>query len=538
MNGYSLANLHINFCEDGIVNNFSRNTETEICLAPVPMADALEKSRENISVQFHVLPLSNWGSISSSIYKNKYEHLYGPNYLASEAVFSGNAFDTFFFSEGVIQESESLAANLFGAKNAFFVTTGTTVSNQIALNALIGQNSRILVDRNCHQSIHFALHAMKVPIDYISSVYECALTGRCWWSLEDLIEKAWHAQQADKPYDVLVINGQSYDGIRYNISEILLALDGRGVNIQNLLVDEAWASSAYFHEEMKTSTAMHAAQKFSTHLNINIVATHSVHKSMSSLRQASMILCYGSAALVEQMKLSRFKLHTTSPNYPILVSIDLARAQMSDEGASIMRRCEMLANRLQDAVESDSHLSMFSVNSTSLPASVRSYVTLDPTKVSVNVSRLSRSPSELKELLHRKYGIWVNRCTSCSILLNIHIGISEQGLDQLLEALRQIQRDELTQQVPEATTSHRVPKSIIIHRSPDVPTTFPDDRITPATQQSIQSLEATSPYAISEHFIIPYPPGVPIVFPGEPITPIVQQRIQSAKHDNANVFTI
>jgi arginine/lysine/ornithine decarboxylase len=462
------------------------------------MADALLAMRENIPVQFQSLPLSGGASVRDSAYTSKYELLYGRNYLASEALFAGAAFDTFFFPDRVIKESEILAAKAFGAKHAMFVTTGTTVSNQIAINALIAPNARVIADRNCHQSVHFALHTMKARVDYFETKNECVITGRGWWSLDELIERAWRAQEADAAYDLLVINGQSYDGVMYSIPDIVRALNDRGVRIKNLLVDEAWGSAAYFHEEMRTRSAMRAAQEFADKLDMNIVATHSVHKSMSSLRQASMILCHGADELAERLKFSRFKIHTTSPSYPILVSIDLARAQMSDDGAAIMHRCEALADRLRGSIESDSGLSLFSINTTHVPEAVQSYVALDPTKVSINVSQLSCPPPELKQRLYREYGIWVNRCTTSSILFNIHIGINDEAIANILNALRDIQRTELAR----------------------------------------QEQGDSGGYPLSEHFVISYPPGVPIVVPGEPVTPAITARIQAARHAGANVFTI
>ncbi len=284
----------------------------------------------------------------------------------------------------------------------------------------------------------------------------------------------------------------------YSIPDIVSALKERGVRIKNLLVDEAWGSAAYFHEDMKTRTAMCAAGKFADELDMNIVATHSVHKSMSCLRQASMILCHGEEELVERLRLSRYKIHTTSPSYPILVSIDLARAQMSDEGAAIMHRCEVLADCLRTSIESDPDLSLFSINTTHVPKAVLSYVALDPTKVSINVSQLLCPPTELKQRLYREYGIWVNRCTTSSILFNIHIGINYEEIANILDALRDIQCLELARQKKGGGGLH----------------------------------------PLSENFVISYPPGIPIVMPGEPLTPAITARIQAARHSGANVFTI
>jgi arginine/lysine/ornithine decarboxylase len=466
-------------------------------LAATPMADALLAMRENIPVQFQSLPLSGGASVRHSAHANKYEALFGKNYLASEALFAGAAFDTFFFPERVIKQSEVLAANAFGAKHALFVTTGTTVSNQIAINALIGAGTRVIVDRSCHQSVHFALHTVKAQVDYFETTNEYDITGRGWWSIDLLLTLMLQAQEAGNPYELLVLNGQSYDGVMYNISAIVETLHRHGVRLKNLLVDEAWGSAAYFHPEMQLRSAMHAARQWADELGMNIVATHSVHKSMSSLRQASMILCHGEEALVERMQYARFKIHTTSPNYPILVSIDLARAQMSDDGATIMQGCITLADQLRSSIESDPDFSLLTINTTHIPELARSYVGLDQTKVSINVSRLSATPPEIKQRLFQEFGIWVNRCTTSSILFNIHIGIDAAAIDRILAALRMMVREEIDKQAP-----------------------------------------TDSDYPLATHFVIAYPAGVPIVVPGERMTSTIVGRIQAARQAGSTVFTM
>lgn len=435
--------------------------------------------------------------MEGSAYQAKYEELFGSKFLGSDALFAGAAFDSFFFPETVIRESEALAAEAFGAQDALFVTSGTSVSNQIALLALLRAGDRVLADRGCHQSIHFALHAAKAPTDYIDPSFECELTGRGWFSLDDLIERVMQAQGEGAPYSLVILNGQSYDGIIYRIPEIVEALLNRGARLVNLLIDEAWGAAGYFHETLSDFTAMSAAKRFASE-KINIVATHSVHKSMSCLRQASMILCHGGRDLAERLRHARYKLHTTSPSYPILVSIDVARAQMVDEGAALTRRCDRLAEIFEQAIDTDKQLSLYSVNKTALPERVRTYAALDRTKVSVNVASLGRPPSAVKEALHQQHGIWVRRSTASSILFNLHIGISDCRIDQTLDALRRVQ-----------------------------------GKIGAERERT----DAGS-YPLSNHFVIPYPPGIPIVMPGDALTPAVELRISAARKAGAHVFTI
>jgi arginine decarboxylase len=415
------------------------SSATAPSLPATPLADALLHARQAIPVQFQSLPLAGGASVQGSPVQAHYEQLFGRDYLLSESLVAGRAFDSFFFPERAIREAEQLAAQAFGAQGAMFVTTGTTVSNQIAIDALLpARGGRVLADRQCHQSVHFALHRANAQTDYLEPATECELTGRGWWSLEQLVQQVL-AAQAQGGCDLLVLNGQSYDGVMYDISAVLHALHTAGARIGALLVDEAWGSAAYFDPTLAQRSAMHAARSWAEVLGIPIVATHSVHKSMSALRQASMLLWHG-AQMEEKLRLSRYKIHTTSPSYPALASLDLARAQMQACGAALMARSAALAQQLQTQIEQDATLSLFGIHHTSLPAQVATYAGLDPTKVSIDTRRTGLDSAQIKERLFSQYGLWVNRCTSGGVLFNLHIGIQAPALAALLDALRDIQR--------------------------------------------------------------------------------------------------
>lgn len=58
----------------------------------------------------------------------------------------------------------------------------------------------------------------------------------------------------------------------------------------------------------------------------------------------------------------------------------------------------------------------------------------DPTKISVNLGNLLPS-RQAQDYIFAKHGIYLSRVTDSSILLNFHIGVDDNGLEQLLNAL-------------------------------------------------------------------------------------------------------
>lgn len=462
-------------------------------IVETPLADALLAASANTRASFHALPISRRSSIRHSPLAPSFDALFGSG-LYSETTITAPPLDTFFFPHRSLARAEELAARAFGATGTLFVTVGTTASNQIALEALVSKpDVKVLADKGTHQSIHFALSDKHAAVDYIEPRVFCEASERAALALSDILDNAAAAERAGAPYDLLVLNGQSYDGVVYDIPAILTALAEASPSLTNVFIDEAWGAWSYFHEATQGRTALRGRAADPALARFNIVATHSAHKSLSALRQASLIHYSGDPSLGERLRLARYRHHTTSPNYQILASLDLARAQMELEGRDLVERSFRLARLVADAVASDPGLSAFTVNDGSVPASLAGHVAIDPTKLSLKVSGLTIGAPELRERLYNLHALYVNRCTPTSLLLNFHIGVLEEDALALLDALRTIQQR--------------------LSSPPEV-------------------------RRISTSFIIPYPPGVPIIVPGEEIGSDTLRRIEAVQSAGARIYTI
>ncbi len=457
-----------------------------------PIVDQLIKLRKTATLSFHALPLSGGSSIANSFIRDKYEELFGDAYLRTELTITGKNFDSLFFSEGVIKKSENLAARLYGADETLFITTGTTTANQVAITAMCHSGARVLMDKTCHQSLHFSFNALGVATDYLTPSEICLDTGRAFFDLEELLEKTRRADDAGKPYDLIVLNAHSYDGIVYNIPLIIKTLLSTGTATRRFLIDEAWAGANPFSDQLRRCASLNAVHLRKEYEDLCIVATQSAHKALSCLRQASMLHVYGSDEMVHKLRTARYRIHTSSPSYPILASLDLARAQMSRDGNELVQQATLLAKEFVENIEADPSLSSYRINSFSLPV-LSPYVVIDPTKVSLNVSELTSSTLEFRDLIYANYGIYINRVTKSSLLLNFHIGITSDAVQKILKALRELQR----RFIPEWLSS-----------------------------------------PVTDAFIVPYPPGVPIAIPGEEMTIQMRSQIRSLTRSGSHIFVV
>ncbi len=153
--------------------------------------------------------------------------------------------------------------------------------------------------------------------------------------IELLIEANPFARKAKhKRPRILTITQSTYDGILYNVETIKGELDGY---INRLHFDEAWLPHANFHDFYQD---MHAIGRDRPRPKESMIfATHSTHKLLAGISQASQIVVQES----ESRKLDRhmfneaYLMHTsTSPQYAIIASCDVAAAMMEPPGGTAL----------------------------------------------------------------------------------------------------------------------------------------------------------------------------------------------------------
>jgi arginine decarboxylase len=241
-----------------------------------------------------------------------------------------------------VAASERNAARIFHADHCYFVTNGTSTSNKIVWHASIAPDDIVVVDRNCHKSI---LHAITmtgaIPVFLTPKRNHLGIIGpipKDEFSPESIarkIEANPFARKAkNKKPRILTITQSTYDGILYNDETLKTMLDGK---IDNLHFDEAWCPHATFHDFYRN---MHAIGQDRPRPKTSMIySTQSTHKMLAGLSQASQILVRES----ETVKLDptifneAFLMHTsTSPQYAIIASCDIAAAMMEPPGGTAL----------------------------------------------------------------------------------------------------------------------------------------------------------------------------------------------------------
>ena len=309
-------------------------------LAP-PFFRALVNYAQDGSYSWHCPGHSGGVAFLKSPVGQMFHQFFGENMLRADVCNSVDELGQLLDHTGPVAASERNAARIFNCDHLFFVTNGTSTSNKIVWHSTVAPDDIVVVDRNCHKSIlHAIMMTGAIPVFLMPTRNHYGIIGPI--PLEEFKMENIRKKIAANPFArdikskprVLTITQSTYDGILYNVETIKQMLDGE---IDTLMFDEAWLPHATFHEFYKD---MHAIGQGRAPCKLSMVfSTQSTHKLLAGLSQASQILVQDSAT----RKLDRdcfneaYMMHTsTSPQYAIIASCDVAAAMMEPPGGTAL----------------------------------------------------------------------------------------------------------------------------------------------------------------------------------------------------------
>ncbi|MDW4548698.1 aminotransferase class I/II-fold pyridoxal phosphate-dependent enzyme [Defluviimonas sp. D31] len=578
-----------------------------------PFFTALVEYSKQPTGVFHAMPISRGKSISRSHWIQDMGAFYGPNIFLAETSATSGGLDSLLEPHGPIKKAQELAARAFGAKQTFFATNGTSTCNKIVVQALMRPGDIVLIDRDCHKSHHYGMVLAGAQVVYLDSypLNEYSMYGAV--PLKEIKHQLLKLKAAGKLDRVrmLLLTNCTFDGVVYNVERVMeecLAIKPDLI----FLWDEAWFAFARFGPTYRQRTAMNAANHLRERLRspeqakawekqqeklkdadeatllktrlvappdarVRAYATQSTHKTLTSLRQGSMIHVNDQdfKGEVEQSFREAYMTHTsTSPNYQIIASLDVGRRQVELEGFEFVQRQVEAAMSMRKAIATHPLLQKyFKVLAAGdmIPAEYResgveSYYdphqgwtdiwecwekdefVLDATRVTLAVGGTGWDGDTFKtKILMDKYGIQINKTSRNTVLFMTNIGTTRSSVAYLIEVLVEI-ANELDERLDDASKmerlafEHRV-KALMVDLPPlpdfsrfhdafrsDQSTTEGDIRTAfflsydenncdyLALDGSIRQAMKSGREVVSASFIIPYPPGFPILVPGQVVS--------------------
>ena len=272
-----------------------------------------------------------------------FHQFFGENLLRADVCNSVDELGQLLDHTGPVAASERNAARIFHADHLFFVTNGTSTSNKMVWHSTVAPGDVVVVDRNCHKSVlHAIIMTGALPVFLTPTRNHLGIIGpipRDEFRPENIERRiaanplTRHLAGKVRPR-VLTVTQSTYDGVLYNVDAIKQMLDGY---IDTLHFDEAWLPHATFHPFY---AGMHAIGEGRPRCREALVyATQSTHKLLAGLSQASQILVQDSdTGHFDRARFNEaYLMHSsTSPQYAIIASCDVAAAMMEPPGGTAL----------------------------------------------------------------------------------------------------------------------------------------------------------------------------------------------------------
>jgi len=310
-------------------------------LAP-PFFRELVKYASDGSYSWHCPGHSGGVAFLKSPVGQMFHQFFGENMLRADVCNAVDELGQLLEHTGPVAESELNAARIFHADHCFFVTNGTSTSNKIVWHANVAADDVVVVDRNCHKSI---LHAITmtgaIPVFLRPTRNHLGIIGPIPLQEFDpdnirrkIAANPFASQAKNKRPRILTLTQSTYDGVIYNVEMIKETL---GREIDTLHFDEAWLPHAAFHDFYRNMHAIGKGRPRSE--NAMVFATHSTHKLLAGLSQAAQITVQDAQerTLDRNVFNEAYLMHTsTSPQYAIIASCDVAAAMMEPPGGTAL----------------------------------------------------------------------------------------------------------------------------------------------------------------------------------------------------------
>ena len=440
-----------------------------------------------------------------------------------------------------LSEAQKLTSEIFGTAQSRYVTNGTSTSNKAMLMTLLRPGETVLIDRNCHKSVHHAVVTSGAVPRYLPARWNARLGVWGPVALDDIRRVLEAETPAARKPRLLVLTTCTYEGVLYPVWEIARMCERAGVLFY---ADEAWAAYLNFHPFYTFGRGGGDAVRYNA---VNETcgahfAVQSTHKTLAAFSQASMVhvstrfkqLLEEDASPPFRWLRRRFALHghgsyekfshdlheilrywhSTSPHYPFLAALDVAGVQMRLEGMKLIderiRWAAAFRKRVADECgkpEGACFAGLEEIAGTGVDWRAAGYMK-DPLKI-VLMLRSAKACADFRKALLKAHIQW-EKASATTILFLVTTGTVEEHFEYLFRVCRQY-RGLIGRPVPpRGAKADGAGRSVLEAVSGQAVALPHDAALCDGELVPIEESEGR----IASQFLVPYPPGIPVFIPG------------------------
>lgn len=416
-------------------------------------------------------------------------------------------FDNLHHPEGIIKEEQAFAAQLYKARNTFFLVNGSTSGVLAAVCAMTCDGDALVMARNSHKSAYNAVYLKGLHPYY---VYPQITKDKPY--IQGKIHPKDVALQMEKSRaKVVLLTSPTYEGIISDIRGIAEEVHKRnGI----LIVDEAHGAHLGFHKGFPKTAVTEGAD----------VVIQSLHKTLPSLTQTALLHICSKRVPYSQIARQLSMFQTSSPSYLFMASMSRCLHLLQEKGEEYFNNYEKKLASFFDKIKELKHLEVL------LPEDAKSIFQseMDPSKIMIFVENCTDeygnvyTGKDLAKDLLEKYRLQMEMVSENYVLAMTSICDTQEGFDRLKQALFDID-NHLIRKSEKIVAEARLETEAVM-------------TIKSALEAEKVCLEWTECVAeISAEYIYLYPPGSPLIAPGEKITKEIYDRIECYKSLGLNV---
>ncbi|XEC95008.1 aminotransferase class I/II-fold pyridoxal phosphate-dependent enzyme [Paenibacillus tarimensis] len=406
--------------------------------------------------------------------------------------------------QGAIKEAQQLAAETYGSEQTFFLIGGSTAGNMALVLAHCNAGDVLIVQRNVHKSI---IHAMMLAgaravfvqpeVDIQSGIATIPSLN----NVEEALQRYPYAK-------AVMLSTPNYYGMGVRLHQYVRLVHAYSIP---LLVDEAHGAHYGLHSELPEGALAAGVDG----------VVQSTHKTLPAMTMGAMLHIQGKYINGRAVKRILSIIQSSSPSYPIMISLDLTRAMIDAYGAQLFEQAIRTANNIRNRI-SRSVPEFGIVNAESGGDGCRY---LDPLRIVLWDRTGTRSGYRLQQELEH-YGCYTEMADPRHVVLLIGVASTDSDADALIHACQTIARTKVTDRANFQTNPASFPCGLPV--SEPIVFVLGSDH-SQDRSETIPLAEAEG--RVCDEMIIPYPPGIPILYPGERIGPEVMTTIvQLAEH--------
>ena len=371
--------------------------------------------------------------------------------------------------------AQKLWAERFGMDNCLFLTGGSTLGLHAALALFCRPGDQVLIDRGCHRAVYNALALLDLEPVYLPRPWRAGegIAGPISpTDVENLLDSHPNIK-------TICIASPTYSGVLSDIKELSLIIHARG---GNLIVDGAHGA----HLPFLGVDAFSGCDALIC----------SAHKTLPALGQSALLFTNGVDPRRVRQMTSVFG--SSSPSYPMMISLDCARDYLDGKGMEEYRRVARRTAALRAA----------------FPSLQEGALRLAPTRLTLT----SPDGNALAQALEGE-NIWPEMADSGHVVLILTAQDSEDDLHRLEEAL---QRHRNLLGTPPILPPPPMPKPVRSLR---------EALFAPVERLPLENCLGR----VAAGQLAPYPPGVPVVAPGEVIGEKELAYLREIGYNNSDV---